>query len=63
MLGSARARARADELIRSIHELLGHKNVRTTMIYTQVLDRSGWGAEPAGCAVAVPRPGDFPDAP
>jgi site-specific recombinase XerD len=27
--------------IRTVRELLGHKDVETTMIYTQVLDRGG----------------------
>lgn len=27
--------------IRTVHELLGHKDVRTTMIYTHVLNRRG----------------------
>jgi len=27
--------------IRTVHELLGHKNVATTMIYTHVLNRPG----------------------
>jgi len=26
----------------TIHELLGHKDVATTMIYTHVLNRGGW---------------------
>jgi site-specific recombinase XerD len=29
--------------IRGIQELLGHKDVATTMIYTQVLNRGGKG--------------------
>src|SRR5947208_1917933 len=29
--------------IRTVQELLGHRDVRTTMIYTHVLTRGGWG--------------------
>ncbi len=29
--------------IRTIQELMGHKDVRTTMIYTHVLDKGGQG--------------------
>ena len=35
--------------IRTVQELLGHKNVQTTMIYTYVLNRGGEGrAQPIG---------------
>ena len=42
--------------MRTVQELLGYKNVETTMIYTHVLNRGGRGVlSPVGF-IAVPEP-------
>jgi len=40
--------------IRTVQELLGHRSVKTTMVYTHVVNRGGWGVqEPDGQALTT----------
>ena len=41
--------------IRTVQELLGHKNIQTTMIYTHVLNRGGKGVKSPLDVAAWPR--------
>jgi integron integrase len=43
--------------IRTVQELLGHRDVRTTMLYTHVLNRGGYGVQsPLDASAPPPRP-------
>jgi len=42
--------------IRTVQELLGHEDVRTTMIYTHVLNRGGRGVRSPGDELRPPAP-------
>jgi hypothetical protein len=43
--------------IRTVQKLLGHRSIKTTMIYTNVLDRGGLGVESSADLLLVLGPG------
>jgi len=49
--------------IRTVQELLGHRDVRTTMIYTHVLNRGGLGVQSPADALLGGREGSVPTPP